>query len=76
MKHTSKQEQSVALDAFYQEMSAHIQELQDDLDHSQNELKFLQAFISCKGLDSEYKFFKENAHEEWIEDLPFPRFTL
>lgn len=45
-----------------------------EIDHE--EIKYLSGFISYKNLDEEYGYFRENAHEEYEEDLPFPNLTL
>lgn len=45
-----------------------------EIDHE--EIKYLSAFISYKKLEEEYHYFRENAHEEYEEDLPFPTLTL
>ena len=58
------------------DMSEHIQDLQDDLAQSHDELRYLQAFICYKKLEAEYLDFREHAHEVYEEDLPFPIITL
>lgn len=45
-----------------------------EIDHE--EIKYLRAFVSYKKLEEEYHYFRENAHEEYEEDLPFPTLTL
>ncbi len=45
-----------------------------EIDHE--EIKYLRSFVSFKKLEEEYYYFRENAHEEYEEDLPFPTLTL
>ncbi len=45
-----------------------------EIDHE--EIKYLRAFVSYKKLEEEYHYFRENAHEEYEENLPFPTLTL
>lgn len=58
------------------EMRAFISNLLEDQEIDQTEIRYLSGFISYKKLDEEYRFFRENAHEEYEEDLPFPYLTL
>ncbi len=53
-----------------------INDLLDDQEIAHEEIKYLDAFISYKKLEKEYRYFRENAHEEYDEDLPFPILTL
>ena len=76
MRKQSLQEQYTTLQRNCHEMSEHIQDLQDDLDHAYSELHFLYEFISYKNLENEFSYFQKNAHEEYYDDLPFPRLTL
>ena len=50
--------------------------LLDDQDTDHTELRYLNDFIRFKKMDEEYQYFRENAHEEQEENLPFPHFTL
>lgn len=58
------------------EMSAVIQELMADDKRNQDELGYLRDFIHYHKLDEEYRYFRENAHEERSEDMPFSYYTL
>lgn len=40
------------------------------------EWRYLSEFIHYKNLDEEFKYFRENAHEEVDENLPFSRLKL
>ena len=58
------------------EMRDFIITLLDDQDTDHTELRYLNDFIRFKKMDEEYQYFRENAHEEQEENLPFPHFTL
>lgn len=53
-----------------------ISSLLKDQEIDQTEIRYLSGFISYKKMDEEYCYFRENAHEEYEEDLPFPYLTL
>lgn len=40
------------------------------------ELRYLSDFIRWMCLDRQYRIFRENAHEEYDEDMPFPHYTI
>ena len=40
------------------------------------ELQYLNNYIHYKGLDDDYQYFRQNAHEERDENLPFAFYTL
>lgn len=58
------------------EMRDLISSLLEDQEIGQTEIRYLSGFISYKKTDEEYRYFRENAHEEYEEDLPFPHLTL
>ena len=58
------------------EMRDLITSLLEDQEIDQSEIRYLSDFISYKKMDEEYRYFRENAHEEYEEDLPFPHLTL
>lgn len=58
------------------EMSDLISSLVEDCNHNETDLRYLNAFIHYKKLDEEYKYFRENAYEEYEEDMPFSYLTL
>ena len=58
------------------EMSALISSLVEDCNHYEADSRYLNEFIRYKKLDEEYQYFRENAHEEYEEDMPFPYLTL
>ena len=65
-----------ALEESIEEASDYISYLSSSNEWLTAEMKYLQDFISYKKLEEEYYYFRENAHEEYEEDLPFPTLTL
>lgn len=60
----------------YEEMHDVLLSLLDDQKRNEEDLKYLNEFIHYKKLDEEFRYFRENAHEKYEEDLPFPCLTL
>lgn len=60
----------------YEEMNDFLLSLLDDHKRAEEDLKYLNAFIHNKKMDEEFRYFRENAHEEYEPDLPFPYLTL
>ena len=60
----------------YEELSGFLRSTLDSLDSDMEEKRYLYDFIHYKELDDEYRYFRENAHEDTREDLPFPSFVL
>lgn len=60
----------------YKEMNDFLLSLLDDHKRAEEDLKYLNAFIHYKKLGEEFRYFRENAHEEYEPDLPFPNLTL
>lgn len=60
----------------YEEMNDFLLSLLDDHKCTEEDLKYLNAFIHYKKLDEEFRYFRKNAHEEYEPDLPFPYLTL
>lgn len=58
------------------EMSDLISSPVEDCNHNEADLRYLNEFIRYKKLDEEYQYFRENAHEEYEEAMPFPYLTL
>ena len=53
-----------------------VYELIEDHRRSEENLRYLRDFIHYKNLEDEFRYFKENAHEEYEPDLPFSYLTL
>lgn len=60
----------------YTEMSDFISDLVEDCKQNEADLRYLNEFIRYKKLTEEYQYFRENAHEEYEEDMPFSYLTL
>ena len=65
-----------SLQGLFDEMSDHLQDVIADNNRFSEELRYLNEFIHYKKLDEEFLYFRENAVEEYVEDLPFPYLTL
>lgn len=60
----------------YTELSVEMSDRSEEKKRDDIEWKYLSDFIYYKNLDEEFKYFRENAHEEADENLPFSKFTL
>ena len=60
----------------YTELSDMFSNLIEEKNRDDIEWRYLCEFIHYQKLDEEFKYFRENAHEEVEEDLPFSRLTL
>ena len=60
----------------YEELSGFLRSALDSLDQYTEELRYLYDFIHYQELDDEYRYFRENAHEDMSQDLPFPSLVL
>ena len=64
------------LEVLFDEMSDYLSNLIDEHQRTEEELRYCSEFIGYKKLEDEFYYFKENAHEEYPEDMPFPSLTL
>jgi len=60
----------------YEELSGFLRSILDSHERDTEEMRYLHDFIHYKGLDEEYRYFRENAHEDTRKDLPFPSLVL
>lgn len=60
----------------YEKMNEFLLDLIDDHKRTKEELRYLNDFIHYKKLEDEFRYFSENAHEEYESDLPFSYLTL
>lgn len=60
----------------YTELSDAFSDLIEEKNRDDIERRYLREFIHYKKLDEEFKYFRENAHEEVEENLPFSKLTL
>jgi len=59
-----------------EEACDHIRDLESDLEQYLAEIKYLYDFIEYRGLKEDFLFFRENAHLDPTEELPFPSYVL
>ena len=59
-----------------QDASAQLELALEKIDRLENELHFLESYVAWKGLDAEYARFKEEAHEECEDGLPFSKLVM
>lgn len=71
-----KEQTIIRLQEQCSEMSDVIQDLLEDSKRDQMEIRYLWDFIHYHKLDDAYRYFRENAHEERTEDMPFSHYTL
>ena len=64
------------LQELYEEVSDYLTNLLDDYRRQEAENRYRREYIHYKGLEEEFCYFRENAHEVYDEDLPFPYLTL
>ncbi len=60
----------------YQEMNGFLTSTLDSQYRDMEEMRYLHDYIHYKGLDEDYAYFRENAHEDTSEELPFPSLVL
>ena len=60
----------------YEEMNDFLLELMDDHKRTEEDLRYLTDFIHYKNLDEEFRYFREHAHENYEQDMPFSYLTL
>lgn len=58
------------------EMSDHISCLSEEQQRDETKLRYLKEFIRYKEQEEEYHCFRENAYEEYEENMPFSNLTL
>lgn len=60
----------------FSEMSDFLSDLVEECKQNEVDLRYLNEFVRYKKLTDEYQYFRENAHEEYEEDMPFSYLTL
>lgn len=60
----------------YDEMYEFLQDQMADCERMETELRYRSEYIEYKGLSEDFLYFRQNAHEEYDEDMPFPYLTL
>lgn len=64
------------LQEIFQEMSDYLQEVVTQQQSQAESLEYLSDYIAYKGLVEDFNYFRENAHREYDEDTPFPRYVM
>ncbi len=64
------------LEELVSEMREHISDQDKDLKMLASDFQYLTDFIRWKGLSDEYQYFKENAHMECPDNVPFGSYVL
>ena len=75
MRKTFKQRYK-ELEELFDEISYDFRNSREDNIRIGEENYYLKEFISFKGLEDEYLYFKDNAHEADDPDNPFPPLVL
>lgn len=75
MRKTFKQKYK-ELEELFDDLSYEFRYLRDDKIRIEEENYYLKEFIYFKGLEGEYLYFKDNAHEADDPDNPFPPLVL
>ena len=65
-----------ALESLVDAARERIADLEDNECLMSREINYLYSFIARKNLSEEFAYFKENAHEESDDELPFSTLTL
>ena len=60
----------------YEELSRHILDLQDEIDHNTKELRYMKDFLTLMDLWDDFIYFRLNTHPVQDENEPFPRYIL
>ena len=65
-----------ALESLIGAAHGRIADLEENECFMSREINYLYSFITWKNLSDEFTYFKENAHEESDDELPFSTLTL
>lgn len=60
----------------YEEMNDYLLDLIDEHRRNMEDLRYTNDFIHYKNLEEEFRYFRENAHEDTETELPFPNLVL
>ena len=71
-----KKEKLKKLQKRYDMVSDYLTTTLDSYRQQEVENRYLRDYIRYEGLEEEFKYFRENAHEEFEENLPFTYLTL
>ena len=65
-----------ALESLVDAARERIADLEDNECFMSREINYLYSFIAWKNLSEEFAYFKENAHKEFDDELPFSTLKL
>lgn len=60
----------------YDEACSCASSLTEDNHRCEEELEYMSDFIRFMGLSEEYKYFREHAHRDEQDEMPFPYYIL
>lgn len=60
----------------HEEMGDYLNNLMEQHNRTEEELRYLHDFIHYKKLEEEFRYFREHAHEDENSELPFPHLVL
>lgn len=60
----------------HEEMGDYLNNLMEQHNRTEEELRYLHDFIHYKKLEEEFRCFREHAHEDENSELPFPHLVL
>ena len=64
------------LQELFREMSDYLEEVVTDRQNLAESNEYLNDYITYKGLEEEFSYFRENAHKDDDETTPFPRYVM
>lgn len=77
MSKKSKKAKKIAkYKALYHETRNYLDDALAEIRSNERELYYLWEFISYNKLEADFEYFKDNAHEQYDEDMPFSYLTL
>ena len=60
----------------FEELCSYASDVASHCDEMTGEMKYLCDFIEYQGLEEEYRYFREHAHLDETDKVPFPSYTL
>lgn len=60
----------------HEEMGDYLNNLMEQHNRTEEDLRYLHDFIHYKKLEEEFRYFREHAHEDENSELPFPHLVL
>ncbi len=76
MSDKQKKASNAELEQRFDEVTDYLREALEKIDALEKENHFLHEYVAWKGLELEFSRFKREAHEEYLDGLPFPRLVM